>query len=247
MRRTEERMSGWFGLLGSGEFQPWSHEVDDWLLDRVTGDGRVLVVPTASAPEGDEVFSGWAQTGLSHFADAEVPAELLEVRDRTDADDRLIAERVESASLVYFSGGNPAYLATSLRGTALWRAIVNGLDRGMGYIGCSAGMACLGRKAPDSSAEGFSPDLWGQGLELFPRAWLGPHWDMLDRFAPGLVDHMIQTVPAEDLLVGVDEQTAMVGDGDRWQVVGRGGVHVRTGTAWTRHGAPDELTLALSQ
>ena len=52
-------MSGWFGLLGSGEFQPWSGEVDEWVLSRVTGDGRVLVLPTASAPEGDEVFSRW--------------------------------------------------------------------------------------------------------------------------------------------------------------------------------------------
>ena len=70
---------------------------------------------------------------------------------------------------------------------------------------------------------------------------------MLDRFVPGLVDHMRRTVPADDLLVGVDEQTAMVGDGERWQVVGRGGVHVRTGDEWTRHRSPDELTVSLSQ
>jgi cyanophycinase len=239
-------MSGWFGLLGSGEFQPWSHAVDTWLLDQVTGDGRVLVLPTASAPEGDEIFTGWAQSGLDPFADAGVPAEVLEVRDRTDADDQAIADRVSGASLVYFSGGNPAHLAASLKGTALWHAIVGGLDRGMGYIGCSAGMACLGRKAPDSSVEDFSPDLWRPGLELFPRAWLGPHWDMLDRFAPGLVDHMSRTVPSEDLLVGVDEQTALVGDGERWQVLGRGGVHVRAGDAWARYAAPDELSVPLS-
>ena len=238
-------MSGWFGLLGSGEFQSWSHDVDSWLLERVTGDGRVLVLPTASAPEGDEVFSQWAAAGLKHFSEAGVPVEALDVRDRTDAGDAALAERVQGASIVYFSGGNPAYLASSLRNTALWRAILDGLDRGMGYIGCSAGMAALGRKAPDSSADTFSPELWQQGLELFPRAWLGPHWDMLDRFAPGLVEHMTRTVPPDELLVGVDEQTAMVGDGERWQVFGRGGVHLRAGDAWQRHGASDALTLSL--
>jgi cyanophycinase len=240
-------VSGWFGLLGSGEFQPWSHDVDSWLLERVTGDGRALIFPTASAPEGDEVFSGWAQQGLDHFAEAGVAAEVLDVRDRTDADDRAFAERLLSASLVYFSGGNPAYLAASLHGTALWRAVIDGLDRGMGYIGCSAGMACLGRKAPDSSVDDFSPDLWSKGLELFPRAWLGPHWDMLDHYAPGLVDHFKRTVPADDILIGVDELTAVVGDGEHWQVVGRGAAHVRTGETWSRHVAPDELTLALSE
>jgi cyanophycinase len=238
-------MSGWFGLLGSGEFQPWSHNVDSWLLERVTGDGRVLVLPTASAPEGDEIFSGWAETGLKHFAEVGVSAEVLEVRDRTDASDAAIADRVIGASIVYFSGGNPAYLATSLRNTALWRAILDGLDRGMGYIGCSAGMASLGRKAPDSSADSFSPEQWQQGLELFPRAWLGPHWDMLDRYAPGLVAHMTSTVPGDELLVGVDEQTAMVGDGDRWHVIGRGSVHVRVGESWERHSSPGSLALPL--
>lgn len=240
-------MSGWFGLLGSGEFQPWSHEVDAWVLDRVTGDGRVLVVPTASAPEGDEVFSGWAQSGLEHFAAAGVSAEVLDVRDRTDADDVTIAERVVGASVIYFSGGNPAYLAASLRNTALWRAVVDGLDRGMGYIGCSAGVACLGHKAPDSSVDEFSPQLWQEGLGLFPRAWFGPHWDVLDRFVPGLVDHIISTVPTDELLVGVDEQTALVGDGESWRVIGSGGVHVRTGDAWMSHSSPDEMTVSLSR
>jgi cyanophycinase len=239
-------MSGWFGLLGSGEFQAWSNEVDAWLLDRVTGDGRVLVVPTASAPEGDEVFSGWGQSGLEHFGTAGVRAEVLDVRDRTDADDAMIAERVVGASLVYFSGGNPAYLAASLRNTALWRTVMGGLDRGMGYIGCSAGMACLGRRAPDSSVDEFTPELWQEGLGLFPRVWFGPHWDVLDRFAPGLVDHITSTVPSDELLVGVDEQTALVGDGENWRVIGNGGVHMRTGDAWVSHTSPDEVTVALS-
>ena len=53
---------------------------------------------------------------------------------------------------------------------------------------------------------------------------------MLDRFAPGLVEHMTENrFQATELLVGVDEQTAMVGDGERWQVIGRGGVHLRVG------------------
>ena len=38
-----------FGLLGSGEFEPWNDEVDRWLLDRATGDGSVLILPTACA------------------------------------------------------------------------------------------------------------------------------------------------------------------------------------------------------
>jgi hypothetical protein len=37
----------------------------------------------------------------------------------------------------------------------------------------------------------------------------------------------------------------MVGDGERWQVIGVGGVHVRDGLSWVRHGSGDELTARL--
>ena len=236
-------MSGWFALMGSGEFQPWSRDVDVWALDHVTGDGRVLVLPTASAPEGDEVFSEWARSGAEHFAEHGVPCEVLEVRDRTDADDRAVAERVREASVVYFSGGNPAYLAATLNGSALWQAVLAGLDRGMGYIGCSAGMAALGRKAPDSTVDEFSPRLWAEGLRLFPRTWFGPHWDMLDHYIPGLVAHIDASVPPDELLIGVDEQTALVGDGERWRVVGEGSVHIRDGADWRHHNAGESVTV----
>lgn len=227
-------MSGWLALLGSGEFQPWSHEVDAWMLERVTGDGRVLVIPTASAPEGEEVFDGWADSGVAHFDERAVPCEVLDVRDRTDADDAGFVERLAGASAVYFSGGNPAYLAMTLNGSALWKAVLAGLDRGMGYIGCSAGMASLGRRAPDSTVSEFSPALWADGLRLFPRTWFGPHWDMLNRYMSGLTEHIDVTVPPGDVLVGVDEQTAIVGDGEHWQVIGVGAAHVRDAGEW-RH------------
>ncbi|HVQ18176.1 MAG TPA: Type 1 glutamine amidotransferase-like domain-containing protein [Actinomycetes bacterium] len=236
-------MSGWFALMGAGEFQPWSRDVDAWMLDRVTGDGRVLVVPTASAPEGDEVFSEWARSGTEHFAENDVPCEVLDVRDRTDADDRGIAERVREASVIYFSGGNPAYLVATLNGTALWQSVLSGLDRGMGYIGCSAGMASLGRMSPDSTVDEFSPKLWVDGLRLFPRTWFGPHWNMLDDYIPGLVAHIEATVPSEDLLIAVDEQTALVGDGERWQVIGESAIHIREAGVWRDHAPGDDVSV----
>jgi cyanophycinase len=240
-------MSGWFALLGSGEFQPWSREVDSWMFERVTGDGRVLVTPTASAPEGDEVFARWADSGLEHFSGQGVPCEVLDVRDRTDADDVAMAERLMGASVVYFSGGNPAYLAATLSGSALWKAVLSGLDRGMGYVGCSAGMASLGRRTPDSTVSDFSPTLWADGLRLFPRTWFGPHWNMLDHYLPSLTAHVDATVPPDDLLVGVDEQTAIVGDGERWQVIGVSAAHVRESGEWRHYTHGESFTLDLTR
>src|SRR5262245_49941284 len=104
-------------LLGSGEFEPWTEEVDRWTLERATGDGTVLILPAASAPEGDSVFDMWADMGLKHFGRLRIPAEVVPLKTREDADRPEMAARLSTASLAYFSGGNPAYLATMLLGT----------------------------------------------------------------------------------------------------------------------------------
>jgi cyanophycinase-like exopeptidase len=145
-----------FGLLGSGEFEPWAAEADRWLLDHAsTPSGRVLVLPTASAPEGDEVFDRWGRRGLTHYAAIGVAAEVLPLKTRRDAERRAFAASIEGASLVFFSGGNPAYLAASLRGTLFLEALLEAMDRGVAYGGCSAG-GCGGRASASSGTPSWS-------------------------------------------------------------------------------------------
>ena len=79
-------VAGAVALLGSGEFEPWTRELDRSLLDRATsGDGTVAIVPTASALEGSR-FHDWAEKGLRHYSDLGVPARLVDLRGRDDAD-----------------------------------------------------------------------------------------------------------------------------------------------------------------
>jgi cyanophycinase len=231
-----------FGLLGSGEFLPWSSEVDRRVIrsSRSTPSGApaVLIAPAASAPEGDAVFDDWARRGLEHFRSAGIGAEVLQLKRRDDALDPDILEPLRHASLVYFSGGNPAYLSQILSGTPFWRTLVEELDRGLGYIGCSAGVACLGSRAPDSAASTpTAPEAWTAGLDLFPRTMFGPHWDRLDIYVPGLRDWFVRALPPGHDLVAIDEETALVGDGVRWEVVGRGGVSIHRAISET--GTPE--------
>jgi cyanophycinase len=234
------------GLLGSGEFEPWSGEVDRWLVDRSrTGGDRVLVLPTASAPEGDDVFGRWASMGLAHYADLGIAAEVVQIRTREDAQDPAHADRLATASAVFFSGGNPAYLSATLAGTAFWTALLAAMDEGLAYGGCSAGVACLGEQAIDTAAGRFEPDVWRPGLRVFPGVWFGPHWDALDLYVPGLKDFIEASVPRDQLLLAIDEHTAVVGNGRAWEVMGTASAHVRTGGAWTHHPAGSRFTLTL--
>jgi cyanophycinase-like exopeptidase len=223
-----------FALLGSGEFEPWTADVDRWLLERTTRSGPVLIAPTAAAPEGEEVFGRWARMGLDHFEKAGVPAEVLELRTREDAFRDDVLEMLRDAPLLCFSGGNPAFLVEALAGTPFWNGVLAALDDGLAYAGCSAGVAALGVRAPDSSARGFSRDTWREGLGLFPRTLFGPHWDAVDLYVPGATAAIEAEVPPGARLFAIDEGTAAVGDGRAWSVVGPGGVAILEDGEWRR-------------
>lgn len=236
-----------FALLGSGEFLPWTTEVDDWMFEHATGEG-VLILPTASAPEGDKVFDRWGRMGVDHFAAAGISAEVVPLKKRDDAMNRELAAQVENAAVVYFSGGNPAYLAATLADTPFWGAVLRGLDRGMAYAGCSAGIACLGEVAPDSTSnDPTSAHFWRVGPGLFPRMYFGPHWDALDVYVPGLRQTIIASVPGDSRLLAVDEDTAVVGDGREWRVIGAGKAAMLEAGEWSEYPSGSTFTAALQR
>ncbi|HEX6261655.1 MAG TPA: Type 1 glutamine amidotransferase-like domain-containing protein [Actinomycetota bacterium] len=223
------------GLLGSGEFEPWAEEVDRWLLDGAS-DGRVLVAPAASAAEGEEVFSRWGRRGVAHYERLGYAAEVLPLKTRDDAADPRLASRLDEASMVFFSGGNPADLAATLAGTFFWDRLLQRLGEGLAFGGCSAGVAFLGELAPDSSiADPPGGDPWRPGLSAFGGVVLAPHWDTVDAHVPGFRTAVERMVGPGLVLVGVDERTALIGDGRTWRVTGEGSVHVRFQDAWTSY------------
>jgi cyanophycinase len=215
-------------LLGSGEFLPWAADVDRHTLERATaGNGSVVVVPTASAPEGRHIFDSWGARGIAHYDAMDVPVRVAALVERKDAFDDSVIAQLEGASLIYFSGGNPAYLADTLRDTPFWDAVRESLDSGVAVSGCSAGACFMGEIAPDSTQDERDSKSWYvAGLRLLPGVMIGPHWDALDSWQPGITDFIIQNTPEGDRLVGIDEDTALVGDGTSWKVFGNGAVHI---------------------
>lgn len=233
------------GLLGSGEFEPWSEPVERWLLERSRSrSGPVLVLPTAAAHEGDGSFDSWGRKGLDHYRGMGIPAEVVPLRTREDAQRDEVAGRLDDAAMVYFSGGNPARLADVVRDTPFWEALCAGLRDGLAYAGCSAGVACLTEVTYDSDTQDFG-SVWAPGLGYLRNVLFGPHWDIVDTWIPGATDFIVSSVRPGQVFIGIDEETAMVGDGEGWRVMGRSGVHVLRDGAWERHadGARFELPL----
>jgi cyanophycinase len=233
------------GLLGSGEFLPWVEEVDTVLIEAAgSGTDHVLVAPTASAPEGKDVFERWATMGVEHYQGMGAAPEVLPLRTSKDATLPEVVDRLDGAALVFFSGGNPAYLAAVLRGTPFLESLLAAVEAGeTSFGGCSAGASVLGARVPDPRSRQMSPEIWSDGLGFLP-AMISAHWDTLDRWAPGIRSFVLDSVPDGVPHLALEEHTAVVGDGRAFRVMGRGEVLVhRPGHPDSHHASGETFSL----
>lgn len=209
-----------FLLMGSGEYEPWSVEVE-----RVALEGRlksVAILPIASAPEGDPVFDRWANMGLEHYTAMGVDAQVVPLKEREDADRDEIAASIADVGMIFFSGGNPRYLADAIDGTRFWTELNAALDRGTVFAGCSAGAMVAGHRSDSRPKFGAT---WVAGLGLVPNGSFGVHWDRM-RFIPGMRGFVMSRSKG-GWFAGIDERTAILGDGVEWRVFGLGTVSLR--------------------
>lgn len=132
-------VAGTVALVGGGAFVA-NDELDRRLLADA-GAGRVVVLPTAEAFEqpADLVASavGWGERLGVHV---EAPM----VLQRHDADDPQHAALIDDAAAVYLAGDSSMHLRSTLKDTAVWRAVLALVDRGglVAAAGPSASAVC---------------------------------------------------------------------------------------------------------
>src|SRR5947209_13465097 len=226
---------GTVALIGAGEYLPPIMAVDKLLLERVGSRPRVVVLPTAAAPDGPGVAERWAQMGVEHFSQLGATVEPVMLLKRADADDSKIVDQITAANFVYLSGGKPRYLLETLQGTASWQAILHVLEAGGVVAGCSAGAMVLGGEVFDF------PQVWRTlpALGLVPGIAVVPHFDEL----PALFINTMNLGKRQVTVVGIDGSTALVGSNGQWMVQGRGGVSIFKGKHKRRYLAGEEVGL----
>jgi cyanophycinase len=214
-------MPGPVALVGAGEFLPSMLEIDASLLaSSGRARPRVAILPTASYPDGEAVFTRWAAMGVAHFGALGAEVEPVLVRDREAADDPAAAQAIGEADLIYLSGGKPSYLMEVLDGSAVGQALADAHERGAVLVGCSAGAMVLAGFAPGASVV--------------------PHYDAWPEPMSALI---ALQAPRGSLVLGIDEETALVGQDGAWQVQGRSRVTVWRGHRRERFRAGDTFRL----
>ncbi len=232
---------GPLALVGSGEYLPVLEDVERLLLHGRPP--RFVQLATAAAPEGPASLAHWHALGRASAERLGVQQVVVPVVDRSTADDEELAGLVEDAGLVYLSGGNPTFLAATLRDTAVWRAIESAWQAGAALAGCSAGAMVMSSHVPDIRHPTRAAE---QGLGVVPRLRVLPHFDRFAGRVPDLLLTRLVDAPPDVTVVGVDEDTALVGGPYEWQVMGRQSVWVLGPHGRTEHPSGSRLSTAPS-
>jgi cyanophycinase len=225
-------------LVGSGEFLPQMAEVDRLLLRGRPM--RAAFLPTAAGQEGEASIDHWLSLGTKHYKSIGVEPIAIPVLNRDDANDPEFVKQLDGVGLIYLSGGNPGYLANTLRDTLMWSAIESAWHAGVALAGCSAGAMALSANAPIINGGSFVPVA---GLRLVPHLSVIPHFDQMPKWDPGFEKRIAEPPGPGLTAVGIDEDTALVGGPIKWTVMGRLSVVVIQGSTRTAYHAGETVTL----
>lgn len=206
---------GKIALVGSGEYLPSMIEVEKSLLK-----GRppkFVQIPTAASNESEERFQYWINLGLKQAELIGVEGVPLKIKTREDANNKKIVSQLEGAGLIYLSGGNPKHLVDVIKGTLLESEIIRTWKEGASLAGCSAGAMAI--SAWVAGFKTMIPHSFS-GLEILPQISVIPHFDrFLGKLPPFIATKNI-TPPKGVTLVGIDEETALVGGPENFIVAG---------------------------
>lgn len=220
------------------------NDIDRHLLASVHANGRaprVVCLATAAGQEGDASVNRWQNMGIEHFQALGADVTAAGIIDRVSADDPQWEPALENADLIYFSGGNPMYLYETMQGSRAWTAAQKAWSRGAVYAGCSAGAMILAQRVPNFRVAGLvSLDAFG----LVPATFVIPHFDRMRGLWSAYLFGVRRQLKNREFILGVDEDTALVGTLNRpWQVMGQGQAHVITRDDQQDFNAGEEIKL----
>ena len=152
---------------------------------------------------------------------------VIDIRDRTQGEDRYYRDYIENCTGVFFTGGDQLRLCGLLADTPLMERIRQRAQLGeISLAGTSAGAAVMGHHMIAGGSSGESPNRalvdMTMGLGLIPEVIVDQHFHNRNRMARLL--SAISQHP-ERLGIGIDEDTCALFEKDGLiRVIGRGSV-----------------------
>ncbi|MEV1289117.1 cyanophycinase [Micromonospora sp. NPDC049679] len=192
----------------------------------LTGGARARLVVVATASTDPEPVEIEYVEVLTRLGAGTVRALRLESRQQANSD--ATVEALSDATGVFFTGGDQTRIANVLGGTRVDSVLHTRLGAGaITVAGTSAGAAMMsGTMIIDSGEDGgisAHSVRTGPGMEFLPGVLIDMHFAERHR-----LDRLLSAVALypHELGLGIDEDTAIVAEGGRFEVIGSGAVTV---------------------
>ena len=213
-------MAGYLLLEGGAEFGGQMAVPDRRAIELAGGSNALIsIIPTAAAPDNNHQRAG--NNGVRWFRSlGATNVVLLPLIDKTSANDPSIVNTLNQSRLIYMLGGFTGHLGQTLKGSASEQAMLQAYASGAVIAGSSAGAMVMCQYYFDPARGQVV-----EGLELVPNACVLPHHNT---FGKGWAPRLSRLLP-DAVLLGIDERTGMLDDGDEgrkvgWHVYGQGTV-----------------------
>jgi cyanophycinase len=216
-------------IIGGHEDKEGEREILKAVAERLKG-GKLVVATVAShQPEGyfDTYQKAFADLGVTELVE-------LYVHERAESLDEAALHALETADGVFFTGGDQLRISSQIGDTPVERRVRDIYARGGVVAGTSAGASVMSDTmlVRGSSAESHRiGDLhMAPGLGLIRDVIIDQHF--AER---GRIGRLLGAVAQNPrvLGVGIDEDTAIVVQGERFDVLGSGAVYVVDGAGVT--------------
>ncbi len=209
-------------IIGGGEDRCCGAGLLERFVDLAGGERARITLVTTAAGIPDEVHAEYERVfrklGVEHTRE-------LRLRGRADADGDRAEAILRDSTGVFFSGGDQSRIR-ALVGSRTNDVLQQRLDDGLAVAGTSAGATALGKTmilGGEGSEVAAASVRTGPGLGLLPKVLIDMHFAERGRL-PRLLSAV--ALEPDHVGVGIDENTAILVAGNRFEVLGSGVVTV---------------------
>lgn len=240
----KDELQGNLIIIGGAEDKKGEKNILKYLCNNINKeDDLILIVTVASkVPHelGSEYKNVFGELGVKRIG-------TLNINKREDAYDDMNIKLLESADIVFFTGGDQLRITSLLGGTKLYSKIMEKFSEGCIFAGTSAGASVMSDTMIISGEDEESPKKctlkMAPGFGLIKGAIIDQHFSQRGRIGRILV--AVAENP-QSLGIGIDEDTAIVvNNKGEINVIGSGAVYIFDGSGISHSNIseqyPDEI------
>jgi cyanophycinase len=186
----------------------------------------VIVTVATNSPEapGQEYIDVFKELGVKKV-------EVLDIRERGEAEDEAHIQKLDKAAVVFFTGGDQLRITSQIGDSLVFSRMREIFAEGRMIVGTSAGAAAMPETmligGPSDKSSEVSTLAMAPGLGLISGVAIDSHF--AERGRMGRLLGVVAQNP-RNLGIGIDEDTAIVVEGnEHFRILGSGAVYVVDG------------------